>query len=196
MSALGLDEQHALLKIVIERLTRCNIPYMVAGSVAANSYMTPRATNDVDIVIKITEGDIDKLIAAFEEDFYINSREAIQDSLKRHYPFNVIYLATAAKVDLVPLKPEPFAQTEFNRRHLIMIRDENAWFVTPEDYIISKLRTYIATKSDFQLADLQNVVGLQMDNLDWSYVWAWVERFNLRSELETIVNDLRGRHTA
>ena len=196
MSALGLDEQHALLKIVIERLTRCNIPYMVAGSVAANSYMTPRATNDVDIVIKITEGDIDKLIAAFEEDFYINSREAIQDSLKRHYPFNVIYLATAAKVDLVPLKPEPFAQTEFNRRHLIMIRDENAWFVTPEDYIISKLRTYIATKSDFQLADLQNVVGLQMDNLDWNYVWAWAERFNLRSELETIVNDLRGRHTA
>lgn len=196
MSALGLDEQHALLKIVIERLTRCNIPYMVAGSVAANSYMTPRATNDVDIVIKITEGDIDKLIAAFEEDFYINSREAIQDSLKRHYPFNVIYLATAAKVDLVPLKPESFAQTEFNRRHLIMIQDENAWFVTPEDYIISKLRTYIATKSDFQLADLQNVVGLQMDNLDWSYVWAWVERFNLRSELETIVNDLRGRHTA
>ena len=196
MSALGLDEQHTLLKIVIERLTRCNIPYMVAGSVAANSYMTPRATNDVDIVIKISEGDIDKLIAAFEEDFYINSREAIQDSLKRHYPFNVIYLATAAKVDLVPLKPEPFAQTEFNRRHLIMIRDENAWFVTPEDYIISKLRTYITTKSDFQLADLQNVVGLQMDNLDWSYVWAWVERFNLRSELETIVNDLRGRHTA
>ena len=196
MSALGLDEQHALLKIVIERLTRCNIPYMVAGSVAANSYMTPRATNDVDIVIKITEGDIDKLIAAFEEDFYINSREAIQDSLKRHYPFNVIYLATAAKVDLVPLKPEPFAQTEFNRRHLIMIRDENAWFVTPEDYIISKLRTYITTKSDFQLTDLQNVVGLQMDNLDWNYVWAWAERFNLRSELETIVNDLRGRHTA
>ena len=196
MSALGLDEQHTLLKIVIERLTRCNIPYMVAGSVAANSYMTPRATNDVDIVIKITEGDIDKLIAAFEEDFYINSREAIQDSLKRHYPFNVIYLATAAKVDLVPLKPEPFAQTEFNRRHLIMIRDENAWFVTPEDYIISKLRTYITTKSDFQLTDLQNVVGLQMDNLDWNYVWAWAERFNLRSELETIVNDLRGRHTA
>lgn len=196
MSALGLDEQHTLLKIVIERLTRCNIPYMVAGSVAANSYMTPRATNDVDIVIKITEGDIDKLIAAFEEDFYINSREAIQDSLKRHYPFNVIYLATAAKVDLVPLKPDSFAQTEFNRRHLIMIQDENAWFVTPEDYIISKLRTYITTKSDFQLTDLQNVVGLQMDNLDWSYVWAWVERFNLRSELETIVNDLRGRHTA
>ena len=38
MNALNLDEQHALLKIVIERLERCNIPYMVAGAVAANLY--------------------------------------------------------------------------------------------------------------------------------------------------------------
>jgi hypothetical protein len=196
MNALSLDEQHALLKIVIERLERCNIPYMVAGSVAANSYMTPRSTNDVDIVIKISESDIDKLIAVFEEDFYINSREAIQDSLRRHYPFNVIYLATAAKVDLVPIKPDPFAQTEFGRRRLIMVEDEETWFVTPEDYIISKLRTYVTTKSDFQLTDLRNVLGMQMNQLDWNYVWSWTERFHLRSELEAIINDIRGRHTA
>jgi hypothetical protein len=196
MNALGLDEQHALLKIVVDRLERCNIPYMVAGSVAANSYMTPRATNDIDLVIKINEDDIDKLIAAFEEDFYINSREAIQDSLQRRYPFNAIYLATAAKVDLVPLKSELFEQTEFNRRHPVMIRDEKAWFVTPEDYIISKLRTYVTTKSDFQLTDLRNVLGMQMNQLDWNYVWAWAERFRLRSELETIIDDIRRRHTA
>jgi len=86
MNALGIDEQHALLKIVIERLERCNIPYMVAGSVAANSYTAARTTSDIDIVIKISEDDIDKLIAIFEVDFYINSREAIEDSLRRHYP--------------------------------------------------------------------------------------------------------------
>lgn len=187
MNALGLDEQHALLKIVVERLERCNIPYMVAGSVAANSYMAPRSTNDVDIVIKIGENDIDKLIAAFEGDFYINSREAIQDSLRRHYPFNAIYLATAAKVDLVPIKPDPFAQTEFARRRLIMVADEKAWFVTPEDYIISKLQTYVKTKSDLQLADLKNVLGMQMDKMDWNYIWVWVDRFNLRKELEALL---------
>lgn len=81
MSTLDLDEQHALLKIVTERLDRCNIPYMVAGSVAANSYTAVRTTNDIDIVINIHEEDIDKLITAFEQDFYINSREAIEDSL-------------------------------------------------------------------------------------------------------------------
>jgi len=191
MNALNLDEQHALLKIVIERLERCNIPYMVAGSVAANSYTTPRSTNDVDIVIKISEDDIDKLIAAFEEDFYINSREAIHDSLLRSYPFNVIYLATAAKVDLVPLKPDQFAQAEFSRRHRLIVQNEPTWFVTPEDYIIAKLRTYVTSKSDLQLVDLKNVLGVQKPKLDWNYVWTWVERFNLRKELETILDDLR-----
>jgi hypothetical protein len=187
MNALGLDEQHALLKIVVERLERCNIPYMVAGSVAANSYMAPRSTNDVDIVIKISEDDIDKLIAAFEGDFYINSREAIQDSLRRHYPFNAIYLATAAKVDLVPIKPDPFAQSEFGRRRLIMVEDKETWFVTPEDYIISKLRTYVETKSDLQLADLKNVLGMQKNKMDWHYIWMWIDRFNLRKELEALL---------
>ena len=77
MNALGLDEQHALLKIVVERLERCNIAYMVAGSVAANSYTAARTTSDIDVVINIGDDDIDKLIAAFEDDFYINSREAL-----------------------------------------------------------------------------------------------------------------------
>lgn len=187
MSALGLDEQHALLKIVIERLTRCNIAYMVAGSVAANSYTAARTTADLDVVIKISEDDIDKLLAAFENDFYINSREAIQDSLQRKYPFNAIYLATAAKVDLVPLKPEPFAQTEFNRRRAVTIEGEKYWYVTPEDYIISKLKTYVVSKSERQLSDLKNVLATQRENLDWAYLRQWAARFNLSQELEALL---------
>lgn len=187
MNALGLDEQHALLKIVIERLERCDIPYMVAGSVAANSYTAARTTSDIDIVIKINEDDIDKLLAAFEEDFYINSREAIEDSLKGHYPFNAIYLATAAKVDLVPIKPEPFAQTEFTRRRLILIENKNYWYVTPEDYIISKLRTYVVSKSERQLTDLKNVLATQKDKLDLNYLRGWAARFNLNDEFEALL---------
>jgi hypothetical protein len=187
MSTLDLDEQHALLKIVTERLDRCSIPYMVAGSVAANSYTAVRTTNDIDIVINIHEEGIDKLITAFEEDFYINSREAIEDSLKRYYPFNAIYLATAAKVDFVPLRPEPFAQTEFKRRRLILIGNKDYWYVTPEDYIISKLRTDVASKSERQLSDLKNVLATQQDKLDLNYLRHWARHFDLSNELEPLL---------
>lgn len=186
MNALNLDEQHALLKIVIERLERCGIPYMVTGAVAANSYTAARTTADLDIVINITENDIDKLIAAFEDDFYINSREAIQDSLQRKYPFNAVYLATAAKVDLVPIKPEPFEQTEFSRRHLVMIEGEKYWYITPEDYILYKLRTYVVSKSERQLNDLKNVLATQAGNLDLAYLRLWATRLNLSQEFEAL----------
>lgn len=186
MTALGLDEQHALLKLVVERLERCGIPYMVAGSVAANSYMAARATNDIDIVVEIKEADIDRMIAAFERDFYINSQEAVQDAIRRQYPFNAIYLATAAKVDLVPLKRDGFARTEFERRRMILVQGEQYWFVTPEDYIISKLRTYVGTRSDRQLHDLQSVLRTQSTKLDWEYLNMWTERFNLKEELDKV----------
>ncbi len=107
-------------------------------------------TADLDVVINITENDIDKLIAAFEGDFYINSREAIQDSLQRKYSFNAIYLATAAKVDLVPIKPEPFDQTEFSRRRFVMIEGEKYWYIAPDEMerICERIRKYHRTASD------------------------------------------------
>ena len=187
MNALGLDEQHALLRLVVERLERCNVPYMVAGSVAANSYTAARATNDIDIVIKIVEDDIDKLIAAFEGDFYINSRDAIQDSLKRYYPFNVIYLESVAKVDLVPLPPDQFAQSEFGRRRLITIENESYWYISPEDYIISKLRVFAATRSERQLSDLRNVLETQRNVLNLDYLRSWADRFDIRNELDALL---------
>ncbi len=182
MNTLGLDEQHALLKTVIERLERCNIPYMVAGSVAANTYMPARTTNDIDIVIKLEEADIDKLISVFEDDFYVNSHEAIQDSIRRHYPFNAIFLATAAKVDLIPIKPDAFAQSEFKRRRIVVVQNEEFWYVTPEDYIISKLKSYVVSKSERQLSDLKNVLETQKEKLDFAYLNHWLDIFNLREE--------------
>jgi hypothetical protein len=187
MNALGLDEQHALLKTVVERLEKCKIPYMVAGSVAANSYMPARTTNDIDIVIQLREADIDKLIEAFEDDFYINPREAILDSIKRYYPFNAISLSTAAKVDFVPTKPDLFDQTEFKRRRIVTVQGEKYWYITPEDYIISKLRTYVTTKSERQLRDLKNVLATQQGKLDLAYMLSWADHFKLRNELEALL---------
>ena len=74
---------------------------------------------------------------------------------------NVVSLTSAAKVDLVPLKPDPFAQTEFNRRQSLAIGADKFGYVTPEDYVVAKLKTYVATNSERQWHDLKNVVATQ-----------------------------------
>lgn len=99
----------------------------------------------------------------------------------------MIYLATAAKLDLVPIKPDSFVQTEFARRHLIVLQNEKFWYVRPEDYIISKLNAYMATKSERQLADLVNVLKTQKDRLDLEYIRRWSDHFNTRTQLEFLL---------
>lgn len=100
---------------------------------------------------------------------------------------NVVSLTSAAKVDLVPLKPDPFAQTEFNRRQSLAIGADKFWYVTPEDYVVAKLKTYVATNSERQWHDLKNVVATQKENLDWTYMRAWADRLSLRDALEALL---------
>lgn len=57
-----------VLKIVVTKLAKINIPYMVTGSIAANFYTIPRMTRDIDIVIDIMENDINKFIDLFSDE--------------------------------------------------------------------------------------------------------------------------------
>ncbi|MEK7730074.1 MAG: hypothetical protein AAB354_16830 [candidate division KSB1 bacterium] len=88
---------------------------------------------------------------------------------------------------MVPLKPEPFAQTEFGRRRTVCVMEEEFWYVTPEDYLISKPRTYTTTKSERQLSDLKNVLATQKEKLDLSYMRAGADRFGFRDDLEALL---------
>jgi hypothetical protein len=96
------NELRAFFAYVIDVLERLEIPYMVVGGFAAIFYGEPRLTLDVDIVVDVKPAHIRPLVAAFPiPDYYVNE-EAIRDSLRRRFPFNVIQPFTGAKVDLVP----------------------------------------------------------------------------------------------
>lgn len=137
-------ELKAFFSYVIEVLERLDIPYMVAGGFAAIFYGEPRFTIDVDIVADMKEEHVAPFVAAFPiERFYV-SEEAIRDSLQRRYPFNVIEPSTGAKVDIVPLPTDAPTREAFERRQRADIDAEgrSATFITPEDLVIAKLRTY------------------------------------------------------
>jgi len=68
-----------------------------------------------------------------------------------------------------------------------MIEGAEYWYVTPEDYIIYKLKTYVVSKSERQLKDLKNVLATQAGNLDLDYLRLWTTRLNLSQELEALL---------
>jgi hypothetical protein len=153
---------------VIEVLERLGIPYMVVGGFAATFYGEPRLTIDVDIVMDMKYEHIRPLVAAFPPSNYYVSEEAVRDSLRRRYPFNVIQPATGAKVDLVPLSGDPFTRSAFQRRQRLAYDEagHSATFITAEDIVVAKLIAHRETESDKHLRDARGVLTMQWGDLD------------------------------
>jgi hypothetical protein len=153
---------------VIDVLERLEIPYMVVGGFAVIFYGEPRLTIDVDIVVDMKWDQIGPFASAFPIPDYYISEEGIRDSLQRCYPFNVIQPKTGAKVDLVPLPPDPLTRAAFQRRRRMEYDDvgHSATFIRPEDIVVSKLIAYRETQSDRHLRDARSVLATLWGELD------------------------------
>jgi len=67
-----VDEQLEFVKLIASRLDSAGIPYMITGSVAMAVYSVPRMTRDIDLVVELKPGDVDKIVDLFSEDCYID----------------------------------------------------------------------------------------------------------------------------
>jgi len=161
-------ELKAFFAYVTGLLERLGIPYMVVGGFAAIFYGEPRLTIDVDIIVDMKPEQIGPFVAAFPIPDYYVSEEAVRDSLRRRYPFNVIQPGTGAKVDLVPLPRDPFTIAAFKRRQRLEydVDGNSATFIIPEDIILAKLMAFQKTESDKHLRDARGVLVTRWGRLD------------------------------
>jgi len=80
--ATGVSDEPDILKSVAVRLETAGIPYMATGSIATNFYATPRMTRDIDLVIELGETDIGRVVALFQDDYYID-RDMVEQAAAR-----------------------------------------------------------------------------------------------------------------
>ena len=69
-----------IVRDVSRRFEEARIPYMLTGSMAMNYYAQPRMTRDIDVVIALGPGDVDRIGALFRQDYYL-SEENIRESV-------------------------------------------------------------------------------------------------------------------
>ena len=181
-----MDEQLEFLKQIAQRLTAARIDYMMTGSMAMAIYASPRMTRDVDVVVNVTEADVDPLVRSFGADCYID-RDAVADAVKTHGMFNVIHNQWIIKADFIVRKVSPYRRLEFERRREIDVDGTSVFVVAPEDLILSKLLWAQETGSELQRRDVHEMMVSGTD-LDWQYLHTWstqlgVERL-LREQME------------
>ena len=174
---LPVSDELDVLKSVTAQLEGADILYMVTGSMAANFYAVPRMTRDIDLVVELSERDVDRVTLLFQQEYYID-RDMVQRAVRDHAMFNMIHNALVVKVDCVVRKETEYRREEFARRRAITVADLQVFIVSPEDLILSKLDWAKESRSQMQLDDVRNLLR-SVQGLDTEYLNRWADRLGL-----------------
>jgi hypothetical protein len=181
--------QSELLIRVVESLERCNIPYMLTGSLASSLQGEPRSTHDIDIVIDCTRADALRMMADFPPPRFYCPESLITDAVNRRSMFNLVDLDTADKVDFWMLKDNPFDHEVFKLRVTDSFGGRPVKVSAPEGTILAKLRwAKMCGGSEKQIRDAAGVYDLQGANLDQSQLTHWVAELDLETEWEQLLD--------
>jgi hypothetical protein len=159
--------------------TQANIPYYITGGVAATAYGDPRTTRDLDVVLNISRADIPVLVSALEAvDFYVPGVEDICSG--RMNTLQIIHQQSVLQADLVIADTSDWEAMKFERRRL----EENLYFISPEDLILSKLQWRIASRSEKQWRDILGVLKVQGEHLSFGYLKEWAKTLDVSEALD------------
>ncbi|MFI5386853.1 MAG: hypothetical protein ACHQ50_12130 [Fimbriimonadales bacterium] len=174
---------------LFDGLEKLRCEYLVGGSLATSAFGHPRQTNDIDIVLDLPGARIDDAVAIFGAKFMVSELE-IQDAVLSRQPyssFQLLHLDCFLKVDVFIKQQDHFQESSFQRRRRIrFIGDVEAWFCTPEDSVLQKIRWYELgnRSSDRQWNDLVQVIEVQGEAFNRVYFREWADKLEIRELAE------------
>lgn len=176
----------SLLQRVVAILDEAKIPYMLTGSLAAAYYATPRATQDIDLVVEAMPTQLSTLTELLSlEGFYVSSAAAKEASIHQGQ-FNAIDPETGWKVDFIVRRSRPFSVSEFERRTPQTALGLELFMATPEDLVIAKLEWAKKGESELQLKDVRAILKAAAPQFDWSYVDRWIRELGLEDQWQAV----------
>jgi len=164
---------------VLERLA---VSYVVVGSVASSARGSYRATEDIDLVAKITARQAAELAQALGKDWYADEYQ-IREAIRAGRAFNLIYIPFSQKVDIFPVKDD-FTLAQLERATSLPLPALGSSVQYPvasaEDIVLAKLQWYKAggETSERQWTDIVRVI-LATPQMDWVYVESWAPRLGV-----------------
>jgi len=177
----------SFLQRVAGILESAGVPYMLTGSLAAAYYATPRATQDIDVVINTQEQGLEKLVQGFLDAGLYVDRETALDAWRTRGQFNAIDPESGWKIDLIVRKDRSFSRTEFERRERADLLGIEVSLASLEDVLIAKLEWARMGDSELQRADVVRLLEQRRDQLDQACLEKWIAELGLQAEWDPVL---------
>lgn len=154
-----------------------NIDYLVGGSVASSLHGIPRATQDVDMLARMTPRDVRPFLNALEDKYYA-AESAIREAVSRGSSFNIIHLDSMFKIDIFVCTGEELLTQEMSRAKRLVISEETGQTLVvadSADIVIQKLLWYEqgGGVSERQWNDVIGVLKVCGEDIDMVYLRKW-----------------------
>jgi hypothetical protein len=176
---------------VVEILNKHQIPYMLVGSLSTNFHSIVRSTKDADFVVPDGLAEAARTIAREYPTLVLDPQFGFQSVTGTK---KLILRASDSGgfiVELFGPADDPHDIERFRRRMKVDWLGRPTWIATAEDAIVTKLRWGHLLARAKDVADVQTVIAIQRDALDWPYIERWCDEHGSRPLLEKIRAELQ-----
>jgi hypothetical protein len=168
------------------------IAYYIGGSVSSSVHGIARRTNDVDLIAQILPHQVHALVQTLQHDYYVDEA-AWKDAVRRGFSYNLLYLPTMTKIDVMPLRQRAFTREEARRAQPTILEAgaPPMRIASAEDAVLSKLEWFQqgGRSSTRQWNDILGVLRQQGRSLDVNYLQRWADALGIRDLLEQALLD-------
>jgi len=175
------------LKLVIDALQASGVEYLIGGAIAEWAWGEPRATQDLDLVVKIPIKSIIKLSKELEKRDMLVPAEIIMNAIaedRADIPINAIHMYSGLKADLYPVRDgDELRQSAFQRREQVDYGPliGKVYIHSAEDLILYKLIYFGLSQQSKHSRDIAAIIKSKKGDLDLGYIEEWVARLGLSS---------------
>jgi hypothetical protein len=184
------------LKLVIEALEAAGVEYLIGGAIAEWAWGEPRATQDLDLVVKIPIKSINKLSKELKKRDMLIPAGIILDSIledREDIPINAIHMHSGLKADLYPMREgDELRQSAFQRRQQVDYGPPigKVYIHSPEDLILYKLIYFGLSQQSKHSRDIAAILKSKKNELDINYIEQWAARLGLSSVWKEMLDNV------
>jgi hypothetical protein len=184
------------LKLVLESLEAAGVEYMIGGAIAEWAWGEPRATQDLDIVIKLPVKAAGRFSKELEKRNMLVPVDIILDALvedRADIPLNAIHIYSGLKADLYLMREgNKLRQSAFQRRVKVDYGPPigKVFVHSPEDLILYKLMFLGLSGQPKHARDIAAILRAKKDSLDYGYIEEWASRLGLVSAWKEMLDSV------